>query len=252
MRKIEITNITGSQKAPFLKETFNQYTQNYLDISSAVIKGMLDTYTTNDVVILWGCVVTANIPGTSEVTAGAIYYNGEIYQVDANASISSPSNTLVWNTVTTYASGDPVDWSDGTPRNLHSIVKFVLSNAGTGTGIADYNGATVKMLIKRKRLLIGNWNMSTDTDKSVAHGISAAKWKTIDVIGITIIRDDEVQTSTLGVKNTTVGAGTGDGIGRITSTNVDLTRLTGGPFDSSDYNATSFNRGFVDIIYGDI
>ena len=151
MRKIETTNISGSQKAPFVKATFDEYTSNMLDITTTLYRSIADIYATDDVVVLYGAVVTANIPGTSAVTAGAIYYNGEIYQVDANASISSPANTLVWNIVTSYASGDPVDWSDGVPRNLHAIRKFVLTNGASLSGLKDYNAATLYKLRDRIR-----------------------------------------------------------------------------------------------------
>lgn len=146
MKKIETTNIAALAKAPFLKATHDQYTETIQETTAAIVTGLIGSYTTGDVIILHGCVVVANIPGTSTVTAGAIYYNGEIYQVDANASILSPANTLVWNTATTYRSGDPVQWSDLTTRNLHAEVKFVLSNAVSGSGIANYNGATVKKI----------------------------------------------------------------------------------------------------------
>lgn len=97
---------------------------NYL---TDLVKAFIGTYTTNDLIVLYGCVVTANIPGTSAITAGAIYYNGNIYKVDANASISSPSNTLVFSVSTSVQPN-----------------KITLTNAATGTGIADYDDTTVK------------------------------------------------------------------------------------------------------------
>ena len=45
-------------------------------------------------------------------------------------------------------------------------------------------------------------------------------------------------------------SGTPEGsIGFIDSTSIDLNRLTGGAFDSTNYDATSFNRGYVTIEY---
>jgi hypothetical protein len=93
-------------------------------VGKQLVLSMIGTYTTNDLVILHGCEVTANIPGTSEITAGAIYYNGEIYIVDANDSISSPSNTLVFIV------------KSETPN----IIELV--NGAPGSGIANYDGAT--------------------------------------------------------------------------------------------------------------
>jgi hypothetical protein len=145
-RSFVLTDIVDPVKAPITKRSLEHINNAINDSSSEIIKGLIGSYTTGDLIILRGCVVTANIPGTSSVTAGAIYYNGEVYQVDANASISSPSATLVWSVATTYISGDPATFSDGVSHNFHAIKKMQLTNAGTGTGLADYNAATVKYL----------------------------------------------------------------------------------------------------------
>lgn len=139
-----VTNIVDPVKAPITERSLRHINSMTKESASEILKGLVKSYATNDLLIISGCVVTASIPGTSSVTAGCIYYNGEFYQVDANASISSPSNTLVWSIVTTYASGDPATFSDGNSYNFHAVNKMQLTNAATGTGIADYNGATVK------------------------------------------------------------------------------------------------------------
>lgn len=86
-------------------------------------------YTINDLIVLRGCDVTANIPGTSSITAGAILYNGRLYNVLANASISSPSNTLVFRINTTSE-----------PYYIELV------NGASGSGIANYNASSVKPL----------------------------------------------------------------------------------------------------------
>ncbi len=163
MKKIETTNIAGTQDAPFIKATFDHLNEANLNSTSDIIKGLLGTYTTNDIIVLFGCVVTATIPGTSSITAGAIYYNGEIYEVDANASlVTTGSDILVWGIATTYRAGDPIKWSDGENRNLHQIDKFALSAGLSGSGLANYNGATVKtiksasILASKSQLLVSS------------------------------------------------------------------------------------------------
>lgn len=154
MKKIETTNILGNSGAPFLAKTHDHYVESILESTSSIIKGILANYTTGNIVIINGCAVTFNGGGTSTITAGAVYYNGEIYQVDA-ASIATPANTLVWGIVTTYRAGDPIVWSDGVSRNLHSVLKMSLTNAVTGTGLADYNAAIVI------NLMYNNWSTLT-------------------------------------------------------------------------------------------
>lgn len=112
----------------FIK-ALNVFGNNHL--STDIIKGLIGTYTTNDLIILWGCSIVANIPGTSTITEGAIYYNNVIYKV-ASASIPSPSNTLIF--------------SINPNTDLDSIQ---LSNGISGSGIADYNSSSVKDLIPK-------------------------------------------------------------------------------------------------------
>ncbi len=205
-----------------------------------------------------GCVVTASIPGTSSVTAGSIYYNGEIYEVEVNASIASAANTLVWNIVTSYiASDSTLTWSDGTIRNLHSIARFVLSNAVTGTGIADYNGATVKTLSsfqpKSKIVEIGDWNMDSTSTVSIAHGLTSSKIRSFNVSiypdgsSSILLPIDYVDMASGFSGSTTLPSGASS----LSGSNIVLIRATGGSFDNTGFDQTSFNRGYITIMYVD-
>lgn len=160
MKKIDTTNIAGLAKAPFIKATHDHIKESIQESTSNIVKGLIGSYTTNDLIVLYGCVVTATIPGTSSITAGAIYYNGEIYEVDANASlITTGVQTLVWGVSTTYIAADlSLTWSDGTIRNLHQIDKLALSAGASGSGLANYNGATVKTLVQATA---GTWTALT-------------------------------------------------------------------------------------------
>jgi hypothetical protein len=97
---------------------------------SDIILGLIKSYTTNDLVILWGCEITGSItPGTANISQGAIFYNGIIYKVPA-ASI----NTTILETAI---------------FKINNIVEpniIYLTNGSTGTGIADYNSSNVKYL----------------------------------------------------------------------------------------------------------
>jgi len=266
MKKIDTTNITGNQKAPYIKATHDHIKESIQDTTGNIIKGLLGSYTTGDLIVLYGCVVTANIPGTSSITAGAIYYNGEIYEVDANASlITTGSDTLVWGVVTDYRSGDPVTWSDGVDRDLHRVDKLALSAGASGSGLANYNGATVKYMLegapiyrtsagvesviprlKTKIIEIGDWNMDATSQVDVNHGIGADFIK-IRVTSVVIINDASNSISTLYLTDTL--GGMDGGVVFIDSTKIRLFRVTGGSYDSTSFDSTSFNRGWVTIEY---
>jgi len=143
-RKFITTDIVDPVKAPLTEKALRHINEIPNELGDSLVKAMIGAYTTGDLVILDGCVVVANIPGTSTVTAGSIYYNGEIYQVDVNASISSPSDTLVWQAVNTLVDGAQTKFSDAVDYDFLSIRKLRLVNGASGSGLANYNGATVK------------------------------------------------------------------------------------------------------------
>jgi hypothetical protein len=98
------------------------------NFASDLVKALVGPYTTNDLIILWGCEISATVPGTSSITEGAIFYNEQVYKVPADASIiTTGSQTLVFK----------IDQSTE-PYIIY------LDNAASGSGIANYNASTVK------------------------------------------------------------------------------------------------------------
>jgi hypothetical protein len=168
MKKIDTSNITGDVKSPIVKRTLEFYNEAIAEGIEDLVKALYGSYTADDLVILHGCEVTANIGTTSSVTEGAIYYNGEVYRVDANASINSPSNTLVWSISNSFDAGDPVLYSDSTGYNQHKVSKMVLSNAVSGSGLADYNGSEIKYLHKL-------YNKAEQSDLDTTNSVKADK-----------------------------------------------------------------------------
>jgi hypothetical protein len=149
MRKFITTNIINPVKAPITEKAIRHINDMVGEPINSIIKAMIGAYTTNDIVILEGCVltVTGSAPGNSTaiLTAGSVYYNGEIYLVDANASLlTSNPDTYVWQQVDTLQDGVQTKFTNGTVYDFLSIRKMRLVAGAAGSGIADYNGATVK------------------------------------------------------------------------------------------------------------
>ena len=94
-----------------------------------------------------------------------------------------------------------------------------------------------------KELEIGDWNMNTDISKSVNHGLSATEYKTIRQMSVEI-RDDGDTVVSHNLYNGTEGH-----INATTSTQINLTRNGGGIYDSTSFDATSYNRGFITFWY---
>ena len=99
----------------------------------------------------------------------------------------------------------------------------------------------------RKVIEIGDWNMDTDATKSVAHGLTLSK-----IVGVSaIIRNDagSIHYPLLvgrDVAAANIGAGNVSYVGAAT---VALYRATGGTFDASTFDSTSYNRGWVIVDY---
>lgn len=107
----------------------------------ALGRGLVGNYSTGDVVILHGCVLTGSVSGAGNpysITAGAIFYNGEVYQVPAKNGVISGANVLMGTVTPAYASGDPVQQDDLSLFNQHKIVTLVIDQGTSGGGVGNY------------------------------------------------------------------------------------------------------------------
>ena len=91
--------------------------------------------------------------------------------------------------------------------------------------------------------------MDTSSIKNVAHGLGA-NWKNIRMCSVTI-RNDADDTYHIAPTNPNNGIAMDDlGTVKIDATNVVVNREAGGTFDgNADYDATTYNRGWVTIWY---
>jgi hypothetical protein len=87
-----------------------------------------------------------------------------------------------------------------------------------------------------KEIEIGSWDMDATNSVLVAHGLTFSKIKYAVAV---IFNDGQSQRDSL-MGEQQISAG---------SVNVLLTRLPSGPFDSTLYNDTGINRGFIYVYY---
>jgi hypothetical protein len=114
---------------------------------------------------------------------------------------------------------------------------------------AEINAAAdgIGVNIPRRRMLsIGDWNMDADQQKEVAHGLLPSKIRGVsglilsDLGAMSTIPAMDQSTGTLGVQIAVIGA-----------TTIKLYRAAGSQFDGVNYDATSYNRGYLIIDYVD-
>lgn len=114
-----------------------------------------------------------------------------------------------------------------------------LSGITSATEVANFNAEATGGL-RVKIIDIGDWDMDATGGVGIAHGLTQANIRSIQVV----VRDDGG--SLLYPLDYDLGAGA-SGRYLIASTNVNLTRATSGAFDSTNYNSTSYNRGWITI-----
>lgn len=139
MRKINTSSITSTVAMPFKSGTIDHLQKAYTEAVAALAKNMIGTdYDPTKFYILHGCVNSGS--GSSYViSAGAIFYNGEVYLVDA-ATFTASGSTAVGTITKTQevTNADPVTFTDGVSRNVHDIYKIVFAAGTSGSGDVDF------------------------------------------------------------------------------------------------------------------
>ncbi|KAA2242812.1 hypothetical protein F0L74_09800 [Chitinophaga agrisoli] len=163
MRKVDVSPITTSIGMPIKAGTLTHLQSAYQEAISALGAALAgSTYDSGKVYILTGCRNSGS--GSSYViSAGAVFYGGEVYLVDpASFTISNP-NVAVGVVTTTFfadAVADSVQFTDGVLRNVHQIRKIVLKAGLSGSGagnFVDFVDVTRKLQGAIGEIKIWNW-----------------------------------------------------------------------------------------------
>lgn len=101
-------------------------TSGNINFVADFITAYLGSYTTNDLIVLWGCNVSV-IGSTYTITDGAIFYNKQIYKVTGSSVTLTGSNSMVYKIDTSVQ-----------PNTIY------IANAAANSGIANYGDSTVK------------------------------------------------------------------------------------------------------------
>lgn len=143
MRKIDETKITSDKSMFFKQGTWTHLQKAYQEPITESIKAMIGSgYDATKMYVLNGCVNSGS--GSSFViSAGSVFYGGEVYLVDATTFTTSGGNvavgTITTTNNTTDYSADPCEFSDGSLENVHNIRKVVIAGGATGSGTKNYS-----------------------------------------------------------------------------------------------------------------
>lgn len=111
----------------------------------------------------------------------------------------------------------------------------------------DYGIVIADIPLKIKVVDIGDWNMDLTGGVNIAHGLAVNTIRSV----VAMIRSDAGSNHyPLDMVDSSTNADAQGGYGGISGSNITLLRLTDGFFDgNTNFDATSFNRGWVTIHY---
>lgn len=170
MRKLSTTNVTNSVGLPVKSGTLQHLQLAYQEIITALAKSIIQRENdTTNCYIIFG-LKNSGSTGSMNVSAGAIYFNGEVYLVDAFTL--TVANTAVGNIVVTQytTNADPVTFTDGISHNVHDIRKIVFTDAASGSGLVDFANlinVPFALVNDQQATLPATYTVKFDRDRSV-------------------------------------------------------------------------------------
>jgi cytoskeletal protein CcmA (bactofilin family) len=179
--------------------------------------------------------VTSNVEITGSTTvAGAVTVTSNVDitgTLTVAGAVDFDSNLNVAGTLTVAGTTD---------------ITSALNVTGSGTFDGGIDAGSSGTALKCKIVNIGDWNMDTTSSVTVAHGLGAS-WSNIRHVGLVLRNDanDTIYPSS----NVTGASNPAVYVVECDSTNVQINRATSGFFDTTDFNSTSYNRGWLVIWY---
>lgn len=207
MKKVDTSFISTTAgmmgRAGVLNHLMDAYTENANSIGRLVIG---PEYLANKIYVLWGCVNSGS--GLSYIfSAGAVFFNGEIFPVDAVSFVSPGGQVAVGNLASTFATsgiGDPVPFTDGSSHNVLVIRKIALASGASGSGNvtgdanSDFDSWLRVSQLKTERKLVsafgGSQTINFRQDQclfyttGVTSGASTINWDFAGAIPGTVVR----------------------------------------------------------------
>jgi len=142
MKKVLSNGITSSSQQPYTKKTHEWYNSMASEAAEALVKALIPASAyTGKLVILSGCKLTGTNPGARTVSGGWVWYDGEIFRVNADSFTTSGSEIGVWSIDTTSTN---LTFSDSASKPVHQERTFVISNGLAGSGLFDEDESVSK------------------------------------------------------------------------------------------------------------
>jgi len=137
MKTLDLSAVTPSVGILPQKDTVEHVTSSYLEGVASLAKSMIPiSWQTGKLVVLHGCVATGTNPGARTLTAGAVFYNGEVYQVPSASFTTTGSQIGIW-TLQDVNTGTESKLTDGSDVHVLIDNKFVFAAGSSTSGDFD-------------------------------------------------------------------------------------------------------------------
>lgn len=171
MKKLDLSSVSLINAFPVKEGTLDFIALAYQESITAIGNNLLGGKLPANVgYVLYGCVNTGS--GLNFIiSAGAIYYNGEVYLVPAATFTAAGGQTAVGNIVITQytTNADPVLFTDSVTRNVHNIRLIVFASAVSGSGACDLTAlrqTVIGLKIDQQAVLPASYTVTFEQDRA--------------------------------------------------------------------------------------
>lgn len=166
MKRLKTSDITTSIAMPVKAGTLEFLQDASKETTQEIVKNLFGFAPDTDTVYILSGLVNSNTAPSYNVSAGTVYLNGEIYQVNAfNFTLTGLQKAYPRIETTQFLiNADPVQFTDGIVRNVHDIRKIVIENTTVDSGIAEF----------KDFVLAGAWQYG-DTKEIVCDSVVLAR-----------------------------------------------------------------------------
>lgn len=142
MKNVLATGITSSSQQPYTKKTHEWYNDMTKEVGEAFVKSLIpSSWYTGKLVILSGCELTGTNPSLRTISEGWVWYDGEIFRVEAGEFTTTGLEIGIWSIST---NADNLIFSDGASKPVTQERTFVMSNGLSGSGLFDESSTNIK------------------------------------------------------------------------------------------------------------
>lgn len=229
---------------PAKNEDFSEYEQLF-----SIMESYMSEFSESQV-IFEGCVLSDQGGGLYDISAGTVWYNGNLCIFEGASGVSLP-----WTFETEDSDIDVREYFDGLSKATITEKKLVYNVAGSGEldlttkRLSDY---TAYVPYRTDKIEIGDWNMDLTSGVSIDLTALYPDLTFADIISVEayIFSDTVPITSQINMYNLSIGGRAHvKTVPSVSTLTIELERDSSGFFDADGFDNTPYNRGHVLITY---